>query len=185
MSATISRRSGNGGNEKVMPMQPSPSADTSRLLLPSLRVCIGLTSPLTVAAGGGSGKSVKSTCLCEYHSQMVHDELNVLSAFLAVAEERSFTPPATRLGGSASAVSHAMRGLEEGIGVRLLARTTRSVSPTEAGAQLLAHLSPALVDIRGALERISGLRDKPAGRVRLLVTPLAVHMVLAPKLGQF
>ncbi|HJZ76907.1 MAG TPA: LysR family transcriptional regulator [Vicinamibacterales bacterium] len=116
---------------------------------------------------------------------MVHDELNVLSAFLAVAEERSFTRAARRLGVSPSAVSHAMRGLEEGIGVRLLARTTRSVSPTEAGAQLLAHLSPALVDIRGALERISGLRDKPAGRVRLLVTPLAAHMVLAPKLGQF
>lgn len=116
---------------------------------------------------------------------MVGDELNVLSAFLAVAEEKSFTRAAKRLGVSTSALSHAMRGLEERIGVRLLARTTRSVSPTEAGEQLIEHLSPALGDIRGALERISGLRDTPAGRVRLLVSPLAAKMVLGPKLGQF
>jgi DNA-binding transcriptional LysR family regulator len=116
---------------------------------------------------------------------MVGGELNVLSAFLAVAEEKSFTRAAKRLGVSTSALSHAIRGLEERIGVRLLARTTRSVSPTEAGEQLIAHLGPALGDIRGALERISGLRDTPAGRVRLLVTPLAARMVLAPRLGQF
>ncbi len=64
---------------------------------------------------------------------MIGDELNALSAFLAVAEDRSFTKAAKRLGVSTSALSHAMRGLEERIGVRLLARTTRSVSPTEAG----------------------------------------------------
>src|SRR5690349_23355904 len=108
---------------------------------------------------------------------MVGDELNVLSAFLAVAEEKSFTRAAKRLGVSTSALSHAMRGLEERIGVRLLARTTRSVSPTDAGEQLLAHLRPALGDIRGALEQIAGLRDRPSGRVRLLVTPLAARMV--------
>lgn len=116
---------------------------------------------------------------------MAGDELNALSAFLAVAEDRSFTKAAKRLGVSTSALSHAMRGLEERIGVRLLARTTRSVSPTEAGEQLLAHLRPALVEIRGALEQIAGLRDRPAGRVRLLVTPLAARMVLAPKLAGF
>src|SRR6195256_3567962 len=116
---------------------------------------------------------------------MVRDELSVLSAFLIVAEERSFTRAARRLGVSPSALSHAIRGLEEQIGVRLLARTTRSVAPTEAGEELLAHLRPALGDIRGALEKLSGLRDKPAGRVRLLVSPIAATTVLAPKLGQF
>jgi DNA-binding transcriptional LysR family regulator len=116
---------------------------------------------------------------------MVRDELNVLSAFLVVAEERSFTRAAKRLGVSQSALSHAIRGLEEQIGVRLLARTTRSVATTDAGDELLAHLRPALADIRGALDKISGLRDKPAGRVRLVVSPLAATTVLAPKLGQF
>lgn len=116
---------------------------------------------------------------------MVGDELNALSAFLAVAENRSFTKAAKRLGVSTSALSHAMRGLEERIGVRLLARTTRSVSPTEAGEQLLSHLRPALGDIRAALDEIAGLRDRPAGRVRLLVSPLAAQMVLAPKLAPF
>jgi len=116
---------------------------------------------------------------------MVRDELSVLSAFLAVAEERSFTRAAQRLGVSTSALSHAIRGLEERFGVRLLARTTRSVAPTDAGEQLIARLHPALGDIRGALDLISGFRDRPAGRVRLVVSPLAATTVLAPKLGQF
>jgi DNA-binding transcriptional LysR family regulator len=116
---------------------------------------------------------------------MVRDELDVLSVFLTVAEERSFTRAAKRLGVSTSALSHAMRRLEERIGVRLLARTTRSVLPTEAGEQLIARLRPALGDIRGALEQLSGLRGQAAGRVRLLVTPLAARMVLAPKLASF
>src|SRR4249919_3075705 len=116
---------------------------------------------------------------------MPGDDLNVLAAFLVVAEERSFTKAGKRLGVSTSALSHAIRGLEEQIGVRLLARTTRSVAPTEAGEQLIVRLGPALGDIRGALDQVSGLRDKPAGRVRLVVSPLAGTMVLAPKLGQF
>jgi DNA-binding transcriptional LysR family regulator len=116
---------------------------------------------------------------------MIRDELSVLAAFLLVAEERSFTRAAKRLGVSPSALSHAIRGLEERLGVRLLARTTRSVSPTEAGEQLLARLRPAMGDIRGALDLISGLGDRPAGRVRLVISPLAAKTVLAPKLGQF
>jgi DNA-binding transcriptional LysR family regulator len=116
---------------------------------------------------------------------MVRDELSVLSAFLAVAEERSFTRAAKRLGVSPSALSHAIRGLEERIGVRLLARTTRSVAPTDAGEQFIARLSPALADVRGALEQVAGLRDQPAGRVRVVASRLAARMVLAPKLGQF
>jgi DNA-binding transcriptional LysR family regulator len=116
---------------------------------------------------------------------MVRDELSVLAAFFAVSEERSFTRAAKRLGVSPSALSHAMRGLEERIGVRLLARTTRSVAPTDAGKLLLARLGPALGDIRGALDLISELSTRPAGRVRLIVSPLAAKTVLAPKLGQF
>ena len=116
---------------------------------------------------------------------MAQDDLNVLSAFLAVAEERSFTRAAKRLNVSQSALSHAVRGLEEEIGVRLLARTTRSVAPTDAGEELLRSLRPALTDIRAALGKISGQRDKPAGRVRLVVSPLAAGSVLGSKLGEF
>ena len=116
---------------------------------------------------------------------MARDDLNVLSAFLVVAEERSFTRAAKHLGVSPSALSHAIRALEERVGVRLLARTTRSVAPTDAGEEFLARLRPALGDIRGALDRVSGLRDRPAGRVRLLVAPIAAMTVLAPKLGRF
>src|SRR5213595_4050068 len=109
----------------------------------------------------------------EEYSRVVRDELSVMSAFLAVADEKSFTKAAKRLNVSQSALSHAIRGLEEQIGVRLLARTTRSVAPTGAGEELLRSLRPALTDIRAALGRISGQRDKPAGRVRLVVSPLA------------
>src|SRR3954467_3673392 len=89
--------------------------------------------------------------------------LNVLSAFRAVAEERSFTKAAKRLSVSQSALSHAVRSLEEEMGVRLLARTTRSVAPTDAGEELLRSLRPALTDIRAALTKISGQRDTAAG----------------------
>lgn len=116
---------------------------------------------------------------------MARDELETLAAFLTVAEERSFTKAAKRLGVSPSALSHSIRGLEERIGVRLLARTTRSVSPTDAGGTLLAKLGPALADVRGALDELAGLRDRPAGRVRIVVSPLAAKMVLAPRLGPF
>src|SRR5215831_19886629 len=116
---------------------------------------------------------------------MVREELSALAAFLVVAEERSFTRAAKRLEVSPSALSHAVRGLEEQIGVRLLSRTTRSVAPTEAGEQLLAELRPALTGIRSAVDKISGLRGKPRGRLRLLVPRLAVMTVLGPKVGQF
>lgn len=116
---------------------------------------------------------------------MVRDELSVMSAFLAVADEKSFTKAAKRLGVTQSAISHAIRGLEEQVGVRLLARTTRNVAPTEAGEQLLAELRPALTGIRGALDKIGGLRDTPRGRLRLLIPRLAAMHVLGPKLAQF
>ena len=88
----------------------------------------------------------------------MRDELRVLATFVTVAEERSFTKAARRLGVSPSALSHAIRELEEQVGVRLLARTTRSVAPTEAGEKLLGRLRPALGDILGALDEVSGLR---------------------------
>jgi DNA-binding transcriptional LysR family regulator len=116
---------------------------------------------------------------------MARDDLNVLSSLLAVAEERSFTRAARRLGVSPSALSHAIRGLEEHVGVRLLARTTRSVAPTDAGAQLLSRLRPALGDIREVLDQVSGVRDRPAGRVRLLAPRTAARTVVAPRLGEF
>src|SRR3982751_5943407 len=116
---------------------------------------------------------------------MAGDDLSILSTLLAVAEERSFTRAAKRLGVSPSAVSHAMRGLEERLGVRLLARTTRSVAPTEAGEQLLARIRPALTEVRDALGQITGLRDTLTGRIRLLMPRFAVESVLAPKLAQF
>ena len=116
---------------------------------------------------------------------MAQDDLNVLSAFLAVAEERNLTRAAKHLNVSQSALSHAIRGLEEKIGVRLLARTTRSVAPTAAGEELLRSLGPALADIRTAVAKISSTRGKPAGRVRLVVSPLAAASVLGPKLGAF
>ena len=116
---------------------------------------------------------------------MPENDLSALSAFVVVAEERSFTRAGKRLGVSPSAMSHAMRGLEERVGVRLLSRTTRSVAPTDAGQDLLAQLRPALSEVHVALDRVAGLRKKPAGRVRLLVPRFAAGTVLAPRLGEF
>jgi len=113
------------------------------------------------------------------------NHLNVLASFLTIAEERSFTKAAKRLGVSRSALSHAVRGLEERLGVRLLARTTRSVAPTEAGAQIITRLGPALGEVESVLDQVVGLSDRPAGRIRLLVTPVSATMVLAPKLAPF
>jgi len=128
-------------------------------------------------------KGPLSTSVSEYNSQMPENDLSALSAFVVVAEERSFTRAARRLGISPSAMSHAMRGLEERVGVRLLSRTTRSVAPTDAGQELLAQLRPALSEVHVALDRVAGLRKKPAGRVRLLVPRFAAGTVLAPSLA--
>jgi len=116
---------------------------------------------------------------------MQRNDISTMAVFLAVAEERSFTKAAKRLGVSPSAMSHAIRGLEEDLGVRLLSRTTRSVAPTEAGERLLTRVRPALTDVQEALDQLSGLRDKPAGRLRLLVPRLVGTELLAPKLAQF
>ncbi|MBB3963671.1 LysR family transcriptional regulator [Rhizobium metallidurans] len=116
---------------------------------------------------------------------MERGTLNDLLAFAAVARERSFTRAAAVLGMSPSALSHAMRALEERLGVRLLARTTRSVAPTEAGERLLQSLNPALSDIEGGLEALAEWRDNPSGTVRITTFAYAARMVLVPKLPAF
>lgn len=116
---------------------------------------------------------------------MLREELAVLATFAVVAEERSFTKAALRLGVSNSAISHSIRHLEERLGVRLLARTTRSVAPTVAGARLLAQLRPALEHVETAVAEVGRLREKPAGVVRLIAPPITVAMAVMPKLAKF
>ena len=112
-------------------------------------------------------------------------DLNELTAFAAVARLRSFRKAALERGVSASALSHALRALEERLGVRLLNRTTRSVTPTEAGQLLLARLAPAMREIDDALLDLSALQDVPAGRLRLNVPRPAARLLLAPMLASF
>jgi DNA-binding transcriptional LysR family regulator len=98
---------------------------------------------------------------------MPRDNLSDLLTFIAVARERSFTKAAAKLGVSQSALSHAIRGLESRLGLRLLSRTTRSVSPTEAGERLLQTVGPHFEEIEAGLLALSELRDKPAGTIRI------------------
>lgn len=111
--------------------------------------------------------------------------LNDLAAFAVVAEEESFTRAASRLGMSQPALSHAMKGLEERLKVRLLARTTRSVSTTEAGDTLLRSLRPALEDIAAGLAKVGALGGGASGTVRLTATKNAVTAVVVPVLPAF
>ena len=102
----------------------------------------------------------------------IRDELTVLAAFSVVADERSFTKAAIRLGVSRSAISHSIRTIVERLQLRLLSRTTRSVAPTVAGVRLLSRLRPALHDIQASLAEDRQLRANPAGTIRL-ITALA------------
>ncbi len=111
---------------------------------------------------------------------MRRDDLADLLAFLAVAEHRSFTRAAARLGTSQSALSHTLRRLETKLGVRLLTRTTRSVAPTEAGERLAQTLRPAFDDIDAKLAALTALRDKPAGVVRINSSENAAQSILWP-----
>jgi DNA-binding transcriptional LysR family regulator len=113
---------------------------------------------------------------------MPRANLNDLLAFLAVAKEGSFTRAAAKLGVSQSALSHTIRGLEERLGLRLLIRTTRRVSPTEAGERLLHTVGPRLEEIEAELEALSELRQKPAGTIRITAIDYAAETVLWPKL---
>jgi DNA-binding transcriptional LysR family regulator len=111
--------------------------------------------------------------------------LNGILAFLAVARERSFTRAAARLGISQSALSHSIRGLEERMGLRLLTRTTRSVSTTQAGERLVKSLGPRFDEIEAELASILELRDKPAGTIRITTSGHAAETILMPALAKF
>ncbi|MDR8726953.1 LysR family transcriptional regulator [Burkholderia pseudomultivorans] len=114
---------------------------------------------------------------------MPRDNFADLLAFIAVARERSFTRAAARLGVSQSALSYTIRALETRLGVRLLTRTTRSVSPTEAGERLLRNLAPRFDEIEAELSAVAELRDKPAGTVRINATDYVIRTLLWPKLS--
>jgi DNA-binding transcriptional LysR family regulator len=107
---------------------------------------------------------------------------NDLLAFLAVARERSFTRAAAKLGVSQSALSHTISSLEARLGLRLLIRTTRSVSTTEVGQRLLENVSPRMEEVEAELAAIRELRNKPAGSIRITATEYAADAVLLPKL---
>src|SRR5436309_2835602 len=113
---------------------------------------------------------------------MRRGNVNDLLAFLAVARERSFTKAAAKLGVSQSALSHTIRGLEARLGLRLLTRTTRSVSPTEAGERLLQTVGHRFEEIEAELEAICEIRDKPAGTIRFTAGKHAVNSMLLPAL---
>jgi DNA-binding transcriptional LysR family regulator len=116
---------------------------------------------------------------------MQRGHLDDLIAFVSVGQERSFTKAAAKLGVSQSALSHTIRQLEERLGVRLLTRTTRSVSPTAAGERLLGSLAPRFQEIEAELAALSEVRDKPAATIRITAGDHAIRSVLWPKLAKF
>lgn len=116
---------------------------------------------------------------------MQKENFNDLLAFITVAREGSFTRAAAQLGVSQSALSHTMRGLETRLGVRLLTRTTRSLSPTDAGERLLKTVAPRFEEIEFELAALSELRDKPAGTIRISAAEHAANTILWPRLATF
>jgi DNA-binding transcriptional LysR family regulator len=114
---------------------------------------------------------------------MQRGNLDQLVAFVAVARQRSFTAAAAKMNVSQSALSHTIRELEERLGVRLLTRTTRSVSPTEAGERLLRNIGSRLDDIESEVEAVREFRDKPSGTIRITATGIAIDTLLFPKLA--
>jgi DNA-binding transcriptional LysR family regulator len=116
---------------------------------------------------------------------MDRSDLANLTAFVAVADQRSFRAAAAQLGVTPSALSHSMRQLEERLGVRLLHRTTRSVSATDAGMRLLEQLRPSIDQIAGALENLNRERERPLGRLRIYASHFAAAAVVAPVWARF
>jgi DNA-binding transcriptional LysR family regulator len=116
---------------------------------------------------------------------MARSNLNDVIAFLAVANEKNFTRAAAKLGVSQSALSHAIRGLEERLGLRLLTRTTRSVAATEAGERLVRTVGPRLEEVDAELAALSELRDKPSGTIRITAGEHAAEAILWPALAKF
>src|SRR4051812_31149024 len=116
---------------------------------------------------------------------MARENINDLLAFLAVARERSFTRAAAKSGVSQSALSHTIRQLEARLGVRLLTRTTRAVSLTEAGERLFNSIGPHFDEIETQVAALSELRDKPAGTIRITASDYPIRCFLWPKLETF
>ena len=116
---------------------------------------------------------------------MAGESFHNLAAFVAVAQERSFTRAAAKLGVSQSALSQTISNLEARVGIRLLTRTTRSVAPTEAGERLLHGVAPRFEEIDAELDALSKLRDKPAGTIRIASTENAANAILRPVLRRF
>lgn len=116
---------------------------------------------------------------------MANEKIHDLQAFLAVARERSFTRAAAKMGISPSALSHSMRGLEERLGVRLLSRTTRSVSPTEAGERLVRSIGPHFEGIEAELAALGDMRDRPSGHLRISCGDSVVEYLFRPMLRDF
>ncbi|MCR6636377.1 LysR family transcriptional regulator [Devosia sp.] len=116
---------------------------------------------------------------------MARSPIDDLQAFLAVARERSFTRAAAKLGVTPSALSHTMKGLEARLGVRLLSRTTRSVSPTEAGERLLRAVAPHFDEIEAEIAALSDFRDRPAGTIRVSCGDSVVASIFRPMLRGF
>jgi DNA-binding transcriptional LysR family regulator len=116
---------------------------------------------------------------------MTQAKVNDLQAFVAVAREQSFTKAAARLGVSPSALSHTIRALEQRLGVRLLARTTRNVAPTDAGDRLMQSIAPLFDQIAAEVEALGELRDKPAGTIRITCTDDSIELCIRPMLAEF
>ena len=116
---------------------------------------------------------------------MAQSKVNDLQAFVAVARDQSFTKAAQKLGVTPSALSHTIRGLEERLGVRLLSRTTRNVSTTNAGARLLRSIAPLFEQIAAEVEALNDLRDKPRGTIRITCTDDSIELCIRPKLKKF
>lgn len=116
---------------------------------------------------------------------MTHPKVDDLQAFLAIAQDQSFTKAAARIGITPSALSHRMKALEERLGLRLLTRTTRNVAPTEAGERLMQSLTPLFDQIAMEVEALGELRDKPAGTIRISCTDDQIELCLRPRLAEF
>src|ERR1700746_3436579 len=123
--------------------------------------------------------------MTEGYSSMNRGDLSDLNTFLAIAAHLSFRSAAAQLGGTSSALSHSIRQLEERLGIRLLHRTTRSVSLTDAGLRLLERLRPAIDQVVGALEDLNQERNRHFGRLRIYATHMSAAAVIAPVWQRF
>lgn len=152
-----------------------------------LRSAAALVEPLTIVHDRRfwSWAPIGVALTHEILSSMRHESFSALAAFATVAKERSFTRAAAKLGVSQSALSQTIRGLEERLGLRLLTRTTRSVSPTNAGERLLRTVGPRFDEIEAELAALSELREKPAGNIRITAGEHPAITIMAPVLERF